>query len=107
MKYPTELQLLEFFETVPIIQDDIYSYSVCDDNKIELTLSFNVMEDSLQTYLKYAGRVFAVVCQEGMTRFWIDSDVLFAEFLYEQVRISVDVHIRPHIRIEWSGLQRY
>ena len=49
MKYPTELQLLEFFGVEPVIHDDVTAYTVFDDSDLALTLSFNTADDSLQT----------------------------------------------------------
>jgi len=105
MKYPTELQLLEFFGVEPVIQDDVTAYTVFDANGLALTLSFNDMDDSLQTTLQIGERVIAVVCQEGMTRLWIGDGVLMGEFTYEDARISLALNLHPYIHVEWSGLR--
>lgn len=105
MNYPTQLQLLEFFGVEPVIQGDVTTYTVSDDNALALTLSFNTADDSLQTSLQIGERVIAVVCQEGMTRFWINDGVLMCEFVHEDIRINVAVSTHPNIHLEWSGLR--
>lgn len=105
MKYPTELQLLEFFGVEPVIHDDVTAYTVFDDSDLALTLSFNTADDSLQTSLQIGERVIAVVSQEGMTRFWISDGVLMCEFVHEDVRFNVAVSTHPNIHIEWSGIR--
>ena len=105
MKYPTQLELLEFFGVEPVIQENVTAYTVSDDNDLALTLSFNTADDSLQTSLQIGERVIAVVCQEGMSRFWISDGVLMCEFVHEDVRISVAVSTHPNIHVEWSGLR--
>jgi len=105
MKYPTQLQLLEFFGVEPVIQDDVTAYTVSDDGGLVLTLSFNIADDSLQTSLLFGERVIAVVSQEGMTRFWISDGVLMCEFVHENVRINLAVSTHPNIHVEWSGLR--
>ena len=105
MKYPSQLQLLEFFGVEPVVQDDVTAYTVSDDGGLALTLSFNTTDDSLQTSLQVGERVIAVVSQEGMTRFWISEGVLMCEFVHEDVRINLVVSTHPKIYVEWSGLR--
>lgn len=105
MKYPSELELLEFFGVEPVAQDDVTVYTVCDDSGLALALSFNTADDSLQTTLQVGERIIAVMCQEGMTRLWISDGVLRCEFMLEDVRVNVAVCTHPSIRVEWSGLR--
>ena len=105
MKYPTELELLEFFGVEPVIQEDVTAYTVSDDSGLALTLSYNTADDSLQTLLKIGERVIAIVCQEGMSQFKISDGVLMCEFSHKEVRINVEVSALPNIYVEWSGLR--
>ena len=104
MKYPTELQLLEFFGVEPDVQEDVITFKVSDESGASLTLSFNTADDSLQTSIQFAGRVVASVCHEGMIRLWIDDGILMAEFLHENVRMTAKIKWHPSIYIEWNGL---
>lgn len=105
MEYPTELQLLEFFGVEPDVQGDAYACTVSDDSGLSLTLSFNTADDSLQTSLQFAGRVIAVVCHEGITRFTIGENVLTCEFAHDDYRVTLTARTRPQIHVEWSGLR--
>lgn len=104
MKYPTELQLLEFFVVEPDVQEDVTAFTVSDESGLTLTISFNTSDDSLQTTLQLAGRVVARVCHEGMGRLWIDDGILKAEFLHENVRVIATITCYPSINVEWNGL---
>ena len=105
MEYPTELELFEFFEVEPVVENDVYAYTTSDDSGISLTLSFSTADDSLQTSLQFAGRVIAVICHEGITRLTIHEDVLTCEFVQEDSRVTLTARTRPQIHVEWSGLR--
>jgi hypothetical protein len=105
MNYPSEIELLEFFGVDPVMEDDVTFFTVSDSDAVELTLSYNVFDNSLQTSLKLRGRLIALVCQEGMNRFWIADDVLTAEFLHPGLVVRAKVKMRPFIQVEWSALR--
>lgn len=105
MNYPTELQLLQFFGVDPVVDDDVSTYTVSDARGLELSVSFNIADDSLQTAIRFKGGLVDVVSYEGMTKFWIDCDLLSAEFLQTFVKVSVRVRVQPNIEINWSGLR--
>jgi len=105
MNYPTELQLLEFFGVEAVEYDDVTTYTVCDERGLELSVSFNVMDDSFQTSIRFMGKIVEVVSYEGMTRLWIDENRLSAEFSQLAYKTSVTVMISPYIEILWSNLR--
>lgn len=105
MEYPTELELFDFFEVEPVVEDGVYAYTTSDDSGVTLTLSFSTADDSLQTSLTIAGRVVAVICHEGITRLTIRDDVLTCEFVQEYSRVTLTARTRPLIHVDWSGLR--
>ena len=105
MRYPTSVDLLEFFGSEPVVQGDVSAYTVSDEDGVSLVLSFNTADDSLQTTLLLRERVIAVVCHEGMTRMSIDEDTLACEFVHDDTRVMLTAKVKPNIRVAWSGLR--
>jgi hypothetical protein len=105
MKYPSDLEFLEFFGVEPMVDDDITTFTVLDSVGMSLKLSFNVAGDSLQTSLSLHRREIAIISHEQMTRFRIDGNVLSAEFVQSDVKVRAVIKICPFISIQWYGLR--
>ncbi len=105
MRYPTSVDLLEFFGSEPDIQGDVSAYTVSDEDGASLVMSFNTADDSLQTTLLLRERAIAVVCHEGMTRMAFNEDTLACEFVHDDTRVMLTAKVKPNIRVEWSGLR--
>jgi len=105
MRYPTSFDLLEFFGSEPVVQDDVSAYTVSDEDGASLVMSFNTADNSLQTTLLLRERVIAVVCHEGMTRMSIDEEGLTCEFVHDDTRVMLTAKVKPNILVAWSGLR--
>lgn len=105
MDYPSELDLLEFFETEPNVEGDVLTYHVQDSSGATLAFSFNTSDDSVQTLLKFDGRIVSLTSHECLTRMWIDRATLHAEIENGGYRITLSMALRPLIQIEWFGLR--
>lgn len=105
MDYPSDLELLEFFETEPDIEADIRTYNARDPSGATLAFSFNVYDDSVQTRLKQDERTVLVASHECLSRMWIEDGMLHAECESAEYRITLTIALRPLVRVEWSGLR--
>jgi len=106
MEYPSELELLEFFEVEPSIHDDVYLYEVEDPSGKRLVFSFNPMDDSVQTTVKFQS-TSDEVCFESARRIWIEGDWLLATFDVKEFCIQMKLKHKPLIEVRWSGLKDY
>ncbi|QDT44771.1 hypothetical protein Pan241w_48870 [Gimesia alba] len=105
MIYPTDLELLEFFEIEPNREGDVLTYYSKDSSGMTLTFSFNPYDGSVQTILKFEGRVISLVCHEGLTRMWIEDTTLRAEFERDDYRTNMSIVQSPFLQVEWSGIR--
>ena len=105
MKYPSELDLLHFFGVEPQEEDNVTKYTVTDSSGIELTFSFDSVEDSLQCALRVNSQFIVLLSHEGLTRLWIDEFSLNAEFSQSSHRVKVQIVVQPAITVTWSGLR--
>lgn len=105
MKYPSELELLNFFGVDPIADGDVLRYTLSGEPGLTLTVSLNMADDSLQTTLSIAGNPVAVVCHEGLSQLRIVDGAMLGEFFHETYRIVLNIELQPHMRLEWSGLR--
>ncbi|MCG6154169.1 hypothetical protein [Rubinisphaera margarita] len=105
MDYPSELDLLEFFETEPKVEGDVQTYQVQDSSGATLAFSFDTSDDSVQTLLKCDERIVSLISHECLTRMWIDGATLHAELENSGYRISLSLVLRPLVQIKWSGLR--
>ncbi len=105
MKYPSSLELLEFFASEPEVIDDVQYYKTCDDQGFCLTVSFNIADDSFQTKLTLHDSTVAVVCCENMARLAIDGEELHASFGFDNPKMTARILLSPQILVEWNGLR--
>tara|TARA_R110002111_G_C5992679_1_gene372161 strand:+ start:531 stop:854 length:324 start_codon:yes stop_codon:yes gene_type:complete len=105
MDYPSDLDLLEFFEAEPNIDGDIQTYHAQDSSGAAIAFSFNTSDDSVQTLLKHDERIVSLTSHECLTRMWIDGETLHAEVESVSYRIRFSMVLRPFVRIEWSGIR--
>lgn len=105
MDYPSDIDLLEFFEAEPSVEDDVQTYQAQDSSGAILSFSFNTSDDSVQTVVKQDERIVSLTSHECLTRMRIDGTTLCAEFESDGYRITLSLTIRPFVRIEWSGLR--
>ncbi len=108
LKWPSELEFLEFFLVEPEKQDTVYSYDVTDSRGVNLIFSFDVMTDSIQTVLKIKGSEIAIIVIEGLEKILIDNTnrdkpFLRAEFFNKNI-VKLNLAVQPDIKVNWSGL---
>ena len=105
MKYPSWLELLEFFASEPEEIDDIQIYRTTNSLGLCLSVSFDTSDDSFQTALSQNESTIAVVSFEKMERMHIEGEELHVSFGFQNPRVRARVRVSPNILVEWSGLR--
>ena len=105
MEYPSSLDLLIFFGTEPIHEEDFTTYEVHDESGSVLSFSFDTSDDSVQTVVKRDGQIMSLTSNECLKRMWIDGDSLRAECECGGYRIKLELTLRPCVHVKWSGLR--
>jgi hypothetical protein len=111
LSIPDELELLDFFETIPLQttpEEGFYCYQVSDKTGITLIISFRGIDGSFQIRLKNAEGDLALFCQEGATRLILRNDAsgkyLYCEFELGKIKTSAEVRVFPKILVKWNTL---
>lgn len=106
---PSDLALLEFFESEPLDsepQDGYWCYQYVDEKEIGVRLSYNILEKSVQTTLLCNGEETDTVVHEGAEELYIVDQVLHGKFdLGQDTRLVLQ--LKPRILIRWSTLRKY
>ena len=102
---PDQDALDSFFAAEASCEDDVRIYAATDESGIELRFSYNLCDNSIQTWLGRGGVCLAVVCNERLARMWLYRDTLQAECDYEGGRVRLVLTIRPRIEVQWHGLE--
>lgn len=105
MNYPKLSSLVNFFKSEPTVDGDVILFTSTDTRGVELVLSFNQMDDSLQTVLKFGKNTIATVVHEGMSQFEVGDDEIIAKFSLNSYDINLKASVHPNISVEWYGLK--
>ncbi len=106
---PTELALLEFFESEPVEarpQDGYWCYEVSDKLGVYVRLSFNILEKSVQCSLSLKGNNLETVVHEGAEELRIVDDAIHGRFCLGNTSY-LELRLRPFICVQWSSLQQF
>jgi hypothetical protein len=104
----SELDFSDFFESEPeeaIPRDGYWCYKFKDQHEVELRLSFNILEKSVQTVLLVCGEEVETVVLEGAAELKIRENELHGRFdLGRDTRLVI--LLRPRIVVRWYSLQK-
>ncbi len=105
--FPDESSMLllgaETLEASP--QDGFWLYRFQDGNQVELLLSFDIFEGSIQTQLKFQGKEVITVSHENTVSISVENEEkISADFDVPNQYISLEIHLIPEIKVKWSTL---
>lgn len=105
---PSDLDLLEFFESEPVEfapKDGYWCYEFTDSYKVSVRLSCNVLEKSVQTVLLVNGDEVETVVHEGAQELTIVDHKLCGRFDLGSDSLLI-VQLKPRVSIRWSSLRK-
>lgn len=104
---PDELAFLEAFGVEPTHSapaEGFWCYRFEDEARCALSLSFNILERSVQTVQETEGRVTSTVSSEGGLSLRIVGDTLEGECHVGEARTRVLITVAPRIEVSWATL---
>ena len=108
---PEEFELLEFFGAEPVEAypgDGFWCYERDDGKGRLLRLSFNILEQSIQTILYIDGHEIEAVSHEGAKKIYIAEEkgvnVLRCECECSPIKTVLEVVLEPNLHIKWQSL---
>ena|SRR5689334_491828 len=109
MRVPDVAELTEFFGSEPVehsAEDGYWCYEFTDELGIQIRLSFNIHERSLQTTLSLRGRQFATVLHEQADDLTVSGQCLSCVFSSESSKTTLTVHLHDGATsVRWSTLR--
>lgn len=109
MRVPGVAELTEFFGSEPVehsAEDGYWCYEFTDELGIQVRLSFNIFERSLQTTLSSSrGHQIATVVHEQADDLVVRDGCLSCVFSSESSKTTLTVHLQGGARVMWSTLQ--
>lgn len=106
---PSDLELLEFFESEPIESepsDGYWCYEFTDGYGLGVRLSCNALAKSVQSVLLVGGREVETVAHEGAEEMKIVDGSLRCSFALNQLS-QLEIRVRPAITVHWSSLRTH
>lgn len=86
-------------------QDGFWLYRFQDGNQVELLLSFDIFEGSIQTRLKFQGKEAITVSHENAVSISVEGEEkISADFDVPNQQIFLEIHLAPEIQVKWSAL---
>ena len=104
---PSELELLEFFESEPLESEPgngFWCYEFEDSKGITVRLSCDSHAKSVQTVLLTRGEVVSTVVHEGAEQMEIDHNVLRCSFLLKRAT-QLEITVQPRVSVNWTSLR--
>jgi hypothetical protein len=108
MRVPDVAELTEFFGSEPVersAEDGYWCYEFTDEWGIQIRLSFNIFERSLQTTLSSRGHQIATVVHEQADDLVVRDGCLSCVFSSESSKTTLTVHLQGGANVRWSTLQ--
>jgi hypothetical protein len=109
---PDELEWLEIIgiePTMSLPNDSYWQYQITDSENVTLRLSYNILEQSLQTEILLHERSIQVVTQEGLIsiRIYTKSNCRYIEgrCSFDNADSLLTVTLDPIISVLWSTLR--
>lgn len=105
--FPDESEMLvlgaETLESDP--QEGFWRYRFQDGNQIELLLSFDMFEGSIQTLLKFLGKDAMIASHENVVSIFIENEKrICADFDVPGQKMTLEIDLIPEIKVKWSAL---